>query len=66
MEGTSTVDFTFKPEGDRTLVTWHIYGSNNYLSKIMCLFMDMDKMIGGQFEVGLANLKALVEGGAKT
>lgn len=64
MEGTSTVDFTFKPEGGRTVVTWHIYGANDYPGKIMCLFMDMDKMIGGQFEVGLANLKALVEAGA--
>lgn len=61
MEGTSTVDFTFKPEGGKTLVTWHIYGVNNYMGKVMCLFMNMDKMIGGQFEIGLASLKALAE-----
>jgi len=65
MEGTSTVDFTFKPEGARTLVTWHIYGKNGYLGKVMCLFMNMDKMIGGQFELGLANLRTLVEDGAR-
>ena len=61
MEGTSTVDFTFKPEGGKTLVTWHIYGANNYMSKVMCLFMSMDKMIGGQFEIGLASLAAIAE-----
>jgi uncharacterized protein YndB with AHSA1/START domain len=65
MEGTSTVDFTFKPEGAGTLVTWHMYGPNNFIGKVMCLFMSMDKMVGGQFEVGLANLKALAEGGGK-
>lgn len=65
MEGTSTVDFTFKPEGNGTLVTWRMHGPNNFFGKVMCLFMSMDKMIGGQFEIGLANLKALAEGGAK-
>jgi uncharacterized protein YndB with AHSA1/START domain len=65
MEGLSTVDFTFKPEGGKTIVTWEMRGSNNYLGKVMCLFMNMDKMIGGQFEVGLANLKALAEAPAK-
>jgi uncharacterized protein YndB with AHSA1/START domain len=61
MEGTSTVDFTFQPEGGKTVVTWHMYGPNNYVGKVMCLFMNMDNMIGGQFEVGLASLKALAE-----
>jgi uncharacterized protein YndB with AHSA1/START domain len=65
MEGTSTVDFTFKPEGAGTLVTWHMYGPQNYVGKVMCLFMSMDKMVGGQFEAGLGNLKAIAEGGAK-
>lgn len=65
MEGVSTVDFTFKPEGDRTLVTWHMYGANNYVGKVMCLFMSMDRMVGGQFEAGLASLKTIAEGGAK-
>jgi len=61
MEGTSTVDFTFKPEGGKTVMTWHMYGPNNYMGKVMCLFMSMDKMVGGQFEQGLANLKTLAE-----
>ena len=65
MEGTSTVDFTFKPEGGKTVVTWEMRGSNNFNGKVMCLFMNMDKMVGGQFEKGLADLKTLAEAAAK-
>lgn len=56
MSGTSTVDFTFKPEGDKTVVTWSMYGPQNFMSKAMSLFMDCDKMCGDQFEKGLVSL----------
>ncbi|HXI50934.1 MAG TPA: SRPBCC family protein [Candidatus Saccharimonadales bacterium] len=56
MEGTSTVEFTFKPQGDKTLVTWAMYGKNGFLGKAVSLFMDCDKMCGPQFEKGLAAL----------
>ena len=56
MEGTSTVDFTFKPVGNQTEVTWEMYGQNNYLGKLMSLFIDCDKMCGEQFEKGLVSL----------
>src|SRR3954471_18468555 len=56
MEGTSTVDFTFKPEGDKTVVTWAMYGKNGFMGKLFSVFMDCDKMCGPQFERGLANL----------
>jgi hypothetical protein len=59
MEGTSTVDFTFKPEGDRTVVTWAMYGKNNFMGKVMSVFMDCDKMCGPHFEKGLADLGAV-------
>jgi hypothetical protein len=59
MEGTATVDFTFRPEGDKTIVTWAMYGKNNFLGKAMSLFMDCDKMCGPQFEKGLADLGAV-------
>jgi len=59
MEGTSTVDFTFKPEGDKTVATWAMYGKNNFIGKVMCIFMDMDKMCGPQFEQGLADMGAI-------
>ncbi|MCI0540245.1 MAG: SRPBCC family protein [Verrucomicrobiales bacterium] len=56
MSGTGTVDFTFKPDGDKTAVTWLMYGQNNFVGKAMCLVMNMDKMCGDQFERGLAAL----------
>ncbi len=56
MEGTSTVDFTFKPAGDKTVVTWAMYGKNNFVGKAVSVFMDCDKMCGPPFEQGLADL----------
>ena len=63
--GTSLAEFTFKPEGDRTVVTWSMTGQNNFMAKAVHLFMDMDKMIGGNFEKGLAQMKAVVEAAPK-
>jgi uncharacterized protein YndB with AHSA1/START domain len=56
MEGTGTVDFIFKPEGDKTVVTWAMYGKNNFMGKVVSVFLDCDKMCGPQFEKGLADL----------
>jgi hypothetical protein len=56
MEGTSTVDFTFKPEGDKTVVKWAMYGKNGFLGKAVSIFLDCDKMVGPQFEQGLVDL----------
>src|SRR4051794_35771156 len=58
---TNTATFTFKPEGDGTAVTWTMEGKNGFLCKAFGLFVDMDKMIGGDFEKGLAVMKSLVE-----
>lgn len=66
MSGVSLSDFTFKPEGNQTTVTWTMAGKNNFIAKAFCLFMNMDKMIGGQFEKGLGDLKSVVEAAAKT
>jgi len=60
-EDTGTAEFTFKPEGNQTVVTWSMSGRKNFISKAMCLVMDMDKMLGGEFEKGLENMKAVVE-----
>jgi uncharacterized protein YndB with AHSA1/START domain len=65
MAGTSDAEFTFKPEGNQTTVTWSMSGENNFIAKAMCLFMDMDEMIGGQFDKGLASMKGVVEGKPK-
>ena len=58
---TSTAQFAFKPEGAGTAVTWTMEGKNNFIGKAIGLFMDCDKMVGGQFEKGLAAIKAIVE-----
>ena len=58
---TNTAEFTFKPEGDRTAVTWSLTGTRNFMFKAVCLFMNMDRMVGGQFEEGLAQLKSVAE-----
>jgi len=58
-------EFTFKPEGDQTLVTWTMKGENNFMSKAMHLVMNMDKMVGGSFDEGLASMKKISEEAAK-
>ncbi len=55
------VEFAFKPEGDRTAVTWSMTGKNKFMFKAVGLFMSMEKMVGGQFESGLAQMKSVVE-----
>lgn len=62
MPGVSDTLFTFKPEDQSTTVTWAMSGKNNFVGKLMCMFMSMDKMIGGQFEKGLATMKTVAEG----
>ncbi len=58
---TNTAEYTIVPEGDGTRVTWAMYGPAPFVSKLMQVFVSMDKMIGTDFEQGLANLKALAE-----
>ncbi len=58
---TNTAEFTFKPEGNQTAVTWSMAGKNNFVAKAVGLFMNMDRMVGGQFEKGLAQMKTVVE-----
>jgi len=62
---TNSADFTFEPQGDQTLVTWTMLGHKNFILKAMCLVMDMDKMVGGDFEKGLAQMKTVSEAAAK-
>jgi len=60
----SVTQFELKPDGNRTAVTWTMVGQHNFISKAMCLVMDMDKMIGPDFEKGLSQLKPLAESAA--
>jgi len=64
-KATNAAELTFKPEGNQTAVTWSMSGTKNFMHKAVHLFMNMDKMVGGQFEKGLADLKAIVEGERK-
>jgi hypothetical protein len=60
-EAHNTAEFVLQPQGETTDVTWAMYGDNNFLSKVMCVFVSMDKMVGKDFENGLANLKSIAE-----
>ena len=60
-EAHNTVDFTLEPKGDATQVTWIMVGPTPYFAKIFHVFMDMDSMVGKDFEAGLANLKSIAE-----
>ena len=60
-EAHNVADFTLTPSGDTTTVTWAMHGPVPYKFKIVHIFMNMDKMVGGQFEEGLANLKVATE-----
>jgi len=62
---TNTAEFTFRPEGNQTVVTWSMAGENNFIAKAIHLFMNMDRMVGGQFEKGLAQMKSVVEAAPK-
>lgn len=63
---TAFAEFAFKPEGNQTAVTWTLIGNNNFIAKAVHLFMNMDKMVGGQFEQGLAEMKSVAEAAPKS
>ncbi|MGA7070178.1 SRPBCC family protein [Bradyrhizobium sp.] len=62
-EGHNTAEFTFAPErgASGTNIVWVMHGPSSFMSKVMQVFMNLDAMIGRDFEAGLANLKTLTE-----
>jgi len=60
-KGHNIIEYTLEPKGDSTNFTWAIHGHVPYLGKVMSIFVSMDKMIGKDFETGLANLKTIAE-----
>jgi len=62
---TSDTVFTFKPEGNQTKVTWTMDGDKNFMAKAIHMFMNIDKMVGGDFEKGLAQMKTVAESAPK-
>jgi hypothetical protein len=62
-EGESDVAFTLKPEGNGTRVTWAVSGGQTFFERAMCTLMGgMERILGPEYEKGLANLKAVAEG----
>jgi uncharacterized protein YndB with AHSA1/START domain len=62
-EARNTSEFILQAEGDATIITWAMHGPYPFISKVMGIFVSMDDMVGGDFEKGLARLKAVAEGG---
>lgn len=60
----NVAEFTLRPDGDATVVTWAMHGPSPFPSKLIQVFFSIDKMVGADFSAGLANLKALAEGRA--
>lgn len=63
--GTSYSDFTLKPEGDGTALTWSMSGQNDFIGKAISLFVSMDNVLGGEMAKGLAGIKQIAEAGTK-
>jgi polyketide cyclase/dehydrase/lipid transport protein len=57
----NNVEFTIEPRGESTIVSWAMEGRQPFIGKLMSLFINCDKMVGKEFEAGLANLKSLAE-----
>jgi len=60
-EGHNTSEFIMSPRGNTTEISWAVYGPSPFMMKIMHVFMNMDHMMGKDFETGLANLKTVAE-----
>jgi uncharacterized protein YndB with AHSA1/START domain len=60
-QASNVTEFTLSPASGGTHVKWEMRGQKPYMMKVMSLFMDMDKMVGKDFEAGLANLRGVVE-----
>ncbi len=61
MKGTNTAEFTFASRGEQTTVTWTMTGKHNFIGKLFGLLINCDKMMGSQFEKGLAAMKRVSE-----
>lgn len=61
MAMTQDAEYNLRTEGAESVVTWKVQGKNTFPGRVMCMFMNMDKMVGGMFEKGLSKLKTLVE-----
>ncbi|MFO0865708.1 MAG: SRPBCC family protein [Gemmataceae bacterium] len=65
MASTAITEYKFEPKGEGTEITWTMSGTNGFVGKAFCMFVNMDKMVGGDFEKGLADIKKISEAAAK-
>lgn len=63
--GKCETSFSFKPVGRNTVVTWSMTGHNSFMGKAFGLFLNMDQLIGSEFEKGLASMKEIIESPSK-
>ncbi|MEP6947419.1 MAG: SRPBCC family protein [Acidobacteriota bacterium] len=63
-EAKNMTEFTFKADGNKSVVTWSMAGKNNFIAKAFGMVMNMDKLVGADFEKGLGQLKTIVESGS--
>lgn len=61
MHMSQMAEISLTPATEGTLVKWTVSGQNSFVGRLMCVFMNMDKMVGSQFEKGLTKLKSMVE-----
>lgn len=54
-------EYILQTSGSQTTVMWRVRGQNSFMARVMCIFVNMDKLVGGMFEMGLMKLKAIVE-----
>jgi hypothetical protein len=66
MKATNQTEFLFKADGNQTTVTWSMSGKNNFMGKAFGLIVDCEKMVGRDFEKGLANLNSACQGMVKS
>jgi hypothetical protein len=64
-KASNTAEFLMVPTDAGTDLTWAMFGPSPYVSKVMGVFLDMDKLIGKDFEAGLASLKRNAEEAAR-
>ena len=65
MASVNETEFTFRPDGSVTRVSWVVSGPLDFMGKAMDLFVGMDRMIGGDFEKGLASVRREAEEDAR-
>lgn len=61
MAGAADTFFSFKPEGEGTRMSWEMHGSNTFIGRVFCFFLNMDRTLGGQFDQGMANIEEVLK-----